>query len=352
MKEIFNIENLWIRNEDKSVSIYDMDKDLYLFFDNINIDDSFKTSIQVYDYLIKNNKSPSIPDKYCAPARINYLVTNTCNLNCIYCISHNKMSDKLVHTDISIIDKILEYNPLSIALSGGEPLLSKELSDIIIKASKKAAILIDTNGTIPFTNKLIQSIRQSKALVRISLDAYNSETNSLTRPNKNNETADITNIINNIRLLLENNIPINIHTVVTKINKLYLKDICILLTDLGIDRLHLYGVIKNGKARDIYEKIFVDEKELYQIENDLQNQFPSLHITTTPGVDSKSITPTLMVDSHGRFFVEKWDDNHEYIGIDPYNPTDEEIQNKLHIKNHFEAYYSLAVKHKNVLGFK
>ena len=352
MKEIINIENIWLRNEDNSVSIFDIDKDLYLYFDNTNIDNTFNTSKQVYEYLIKNNKTPTIPDNYYAPARINYLVTDTCNLDCIYCIAHNKMDNKLIHTDISIIDKILDYKPLSIALSGGEPLLSNELCDIINKAANKVAILIDTNGTIPFTNKQIKSFKQSKALVRISLDAYSSEINSLTRPLKNNEISDITNIINNTKLLLENNIPVNIHTVVTKLNKPYLEQLCILLTDLNINRLHLYGLIKNGKARYNYNEIYVNEKEIYQIENKLQKQFKSLHITTTPGLDSKSITPTLMVDSSGRFFVEKWDNNHEYIGNNPYNPTNEEIINKLHIKNHLDAYYSLAVKHKDVLGFE
>lgn len=58
-----------------------------------------------------------------------------------------------------------------------------------------------------------------------------------------------------------------------------------------------------------------------------------------------------MVDSSGRFFVEKWDNNHEYIGNNQHNPTNEAIINKLHIKNHLDAYYSLAVKHKDVLGF-
>ena len=52
------------------------------------------------------------------------------------------------------------------------------------------------------------------------------------------------------------------------------------------------------------------------------------------------------------FFVEKRDNNHEYIGNNPYNPTNEEIINKLHIKNHLDAYYSLEVKHKDVLGFE
>ena len=59
-----------------------------------------------------------------------------------------------------------------------------------------------------------------------------------------------------------------------------------------------------------------------------------------------------MVDSSGRFFVEKWDNNHEYIGKDPKSPSKEEISDKLHLKNHLEAYYSLATKHKEALGFK
>ena len=347
-QEIINIDNIWIRNEDTGVSIYDIDKDLYLFFDNTNIDDSFKTSKQVYDYLIKNNKTPSIPKNYYAPVRINYLVTNICNLNCIYCFADNKMSDELIHTDLSIIDKILSYNPLSIALSGGEPMLSRQLHDIVNKASGKVAILIDSNGTIPFTNELIASIKKAKALVRISLDAADSETNGLTRPTKNNEIFDITNIINNIKLLLNNDVSVNIHTVVTKLNQAHLEELCRLLIDLSINRLHLYGVIKNGKARNIYEEIVVGKEELLELENKLQKQFPSLNITATPGLDSKSVAPSLMVDYSGKFFVEEWDNDPEYIGENPNNPTKEEICNKLNIANHLEAYYSLAIKHKDI----
>ena len=347
-QEVINIDNIWIRNEDTGVSIYDIDKDLHLFFENTTIDDSFKTSKQVYDYLNKNNKAPSIPKSFYAPVRINYLVTNTCNLNCVYCFANNKMSDELIHSDVSIIDKILSLNPLSIALSGGEPMLSKELCDIIGKANGKAAILIDTNGTIPFTNAHIETIKKAKALVRISLDAATSQTNSLTRPTKNNETFDIANIINNIKLLLDNDIPLNIHTVVTKLNQSHLKQLCVLLTDLGINRLHLYGLIKIGKARHNYEEIVVGKEELLELESNLQKQFPSLHITATPGLDSKSIAPSLMVDPSGKFFVEGWDNEYEYIGENPKRPTKKEICNQLHIQNHLEAYYSLAFDHKDI----
>ena len=343
-----NVDHIWIRNEDAGVSIYDIDKDLHLFFENTTIDDSFKTSKQVYDYLNKNNKTPSIPKDFYAPVRINYLVTNACNLNCIYCFANNKMSDELIHSDVSIIDRILSFNPLSIALSGGEPTLSKELCDIINKASGKAAILIDSNGTMPFTNEHIEAIKEAKALVRISLDAADSQTNGLTRPTKNNDIFDITNIINNIKLLLDNDIPVNIHTVVTKLNKSHLQQLCELLTDLGINRLHLYGLIKIGKARHNYEEIVVDKEELLELENTLQKQFPSLHITATPGLDSKSIAPSLMVDSSGKFFVEGWDNEYEYIGENPKSPTKKEICNKLHIQNHLEAYYSLAITHKDL----
>lgn len=97
---------------------------------------------------------------------VTIMLTNTCNLNCIYCYESNKVtSDITKETALAIIDKEMsmedDYDCIEFNLFGGEPFLRFELIEKIYdfleeKAYKKNwRIGLITNGTV--MNKEIKS---------------------------------------------------------------------------------------------------------------------------------------------------------------------------------------------------
>ena len=87
---------------------------------------------------------------YRAPLLVCLLVTNRCNLDCIYCFSnaHKKENaDIPLEKLFTLVDQLKEAKTLMISICGGEPTLRKDLGQIIdyIK-SKGIMVELVTNG--------------------------------------------------------------------------------------------------------------------------------------------------------------------------------------------------------------
>jgi len=113
-------------------------------------------------------------------------ITHRCNLHCIHCCidADNTQRTKEISTyDMKkILDKCVEWNPMSIMLSGGEPLLRNDFAELLIYLRKnyKGKIIISTNGLLisqSMAKILVQNIDQ----IDISLDGVDEETTSLIR---------------------------------------------------------------------------------------------------------------------------------------------------------------------------
>lgn len=85
---------------------------------------------------------------------IHYSITLNCNLKCKYCIRIAKEeSESDILEFLSELDKFYELNKRKIILriSGGEPLISKNFSNLLLESSKKnyiTEIEVFTNGTL------------------------------------------------------------------------------------------------------------------------------------------------------------------------------------------------------------
>lgn len=81
--------------------------------------------------------------------QVSFHLNDNCNLSCQNC--HWFSEDVLGHTEIShevYIDWILLHRPHKIRLTGGEPLLYSEITDLIKKIPLEMEIELFTNGTL------------------------------------------------------------------------------------------------------------------------------------------------------------------------------------------------------------
>ena len=94
-----------------------------------------------------------------------FIRTTGCNLRCEYCDTKYAYYQGKNMKVKEIEDEISEYPCKNICITGGEPLLQKDITELIKKLkTKKYNLLIETNGS-----KDIKKIKQFKTLI-VSLD--------------------------------------------------------------------------------------------------------------------------------------------------------------------------------------
>jgi len=101
---------------------------------------------------MNSNKSILVNIPLKVPLTIHLFITNDCNLNCDKCYYRNKNSD-IKYLDFNIIKNLfLEWKDngvKSVAIGGGEPLLHKNIEDIVELGKELGFFMsITTNGTI------------------------------------------------------------------------------------------------------------------------------------------------------------------------------------------------------------
>ncbi len=109
-------------------------------------------------------------------------VTHHCNMDCVGCYSRvsnrNKENDMPLEKIIKIIDELYDNGFVDLVISGGEPMLRKDLENIVHYAkSKSMNILLITNGSIDIPDSILCDID----ILSISLDNIEEEYNYLGR---------------------------------------------------------------------------------------------------------------------------------------------------------------------------
>lgn len=177
-------------------------------------------------------------------------VTQRCNLECIHCranASPTRKDKKNItgkHAE-SLINQLQKIGCPTLALTGGEPLLRKDIVDIVAYAnSKKIKVRIQSNAqllTAPLADRLKQAGLFSYG---IGLDGSNPAINDKIR----NKSGAFKKAIKAIKILKERNIKVHVEFTVTKINLNELKSTLDLLERLGVDTFLARAALFSGRA--------------------------------------------------------------------------------------------------------
>ncbi|MDE6312445.1 MAG: radical SAM protein, partial [Lachnospiraceae bacterium] len=116
--------------------------------------------------------------------QIDWDLSNKCNLKCKHCcVSADITSEELPLEEMYVIaDKINQIKPNHIVISGGEPLIRKDFTNIIdrLKKEYKGKLSLMTNAIL-LNKKLAEYIVQNFDGVSVSLDGVNEQTCSIIR---------------------------------------------------------------------------------------------------------------------------------------------------------------------------
>ena len=166
--------------------------------------------------------------------KINYLrisVTDRCDLRCVYCMKEKMeflpKKEILTLEEIErLSDNFISLGVEKIRLTGGEPLVRKDIIKLIEKLNYKKEftnlneITLTTNGTL--LKNYAYSLKQNGInRINVSLDTINEE-----KYNKITRFGKIKNVFDGIHEASKNNIKIKINTVVFKnFNELELEEL-------------------------------------------------------------------------------------------------------------------------------
>lgn len=108
-------------------------------------------------------------------------MTHRCNLKCIHCCV-DAQNTMLKSADLSsqeiknIFDKLIVWNPSTIMLSGGEPMLRKDFFELAsyLRENYNGKIIVSTNGTL-ITIQNVKQLTKVADQIDMSLDGYNEE---------------------------------------------------------------------------------------------------------------------------------------------------------------------------------
>ncbi len=181
-------------------------------------------------------------------------ITDRCDLNCFHCCSYGYPLTDITYKDIKkILDKLEGTKVKKINITGGEPLLHKDLVRILNYAkSKEFTVGLSTNLYSFMEKDSKKEIIKNVDNIKTSLFCNDKKNDQITR-----KKGAYFKIIKAIKFLKQQNIPIFVQTTVLKENINSLLKIARLCNRLGISRLTFYSLINQGRATklELNEKI-------------------------------------------------------------------------------------------------
>ncbi|MFC1972395.1 radical SAM protein, partial [Chloroflexota bacterium] len=197
--------------------------------------------LKSFDVLYRHNKINP-------PSFVVWDSTKKCNLNCIHCGS-GEVSQKELDTEEAeaFIDQLSLFGVKHFQITGGEPLLREDFTEIVNYASRKGLnISFASNGYYIDKEKVKSLCKLNVSVIQISIDGTK-ETHNIIRGNP--ESFD--RAINALKLLKDySNSKIGVSTVVMPQNIETLVRLRDKLISLNVDFWNIGTVMPAGKAEN------------------------------------------------------------------------------------------------------
>ncbi|MEM0132001.1 MAG: radical SAM protein [Saccharolobus sp.] len=193
-------------------------------------------------------------------------VTRKCNLKCLHCYinaSPDAKDDLSEEEAMNLIDQISEVKSPMIILSGGEPLLRRDIFQIISYASSKGIkISLSTNGTL-ISSSIAKKLKElNVSYVGISLDSYDPEYHDKFR----GVSGAFQMTVNGIKNAINAGLRVGLRFTITGKNINHIDNYIKLGLSLGVSRIVFYHLSASGRAKDLRELMYTPEQYFIFIE--------------------------------------------------------------------------------------
>ena len=196
-----------------------------------------------------------------APKWIAWEITRRCNLHCVHCRSSSEMEveghpDFTTEEAFRVIDDIAGYAKPVVVLSGGEPLVRKDVFELAEHGTEKGLrMCLATNGTL-VTEEVCANIKSSGIrIVSLSLDGSEESVHDDFRSQK----GAFAGTINAARLFREKGIEFIINSSFTKRNQEEIPKVYRLAKELGATAWYMFMIVPTGRGEEIMNELISKE---------------------------------------------------------------------------------------------
>ena len=211
------------------------------------------------------------------PIVLNCYLTYKCNMDCIHCVAKDMetVNDTGIIVTDSLIERINKSPFMVVVITGGEPLLPECESRLIdfVDGMRNKGIVIDTNGLIMPSSRLLKYLVNKNILLRISLDSSvpKHESNLRVLPNDKNKRKSKSAYYRKIDILeelIKNNVRVSIQSVLYKKNIDSIFNLMDYIKDRNINSWYIQRLIPTYKLKPTgkrgKDEPFFLEAEVYE----------------------------------------------------------------------------------------
>ena len=203
-------------------------------------------------------------------------LTDNCNLSCSHCwISPSYSKNKQAGISVDRLKKaISEAKALGLAtvkLTGGEPLLYKELSALLtFLANEKLTVYIETNGTL-IDQAVLETFKDCRVQqISVSLDAASEQIHDDIRGIK----GGFADAVRGLQLLASSGLNFQIIMTLQHKNRLEIPGMILLSEKLGARSLKINHLVPCGRGKEAFKrKQNLKLNELVQLYRMVQNEW-------------------------------------------------------------------------------
>ena len=194
-------------------------------------------------------RKPFVPG---APFLVVWDVTYACNLKCKHCYSAaGEVLDHELTTEeaMEVIDKLDRLGVTVIAFSGGEPLLRRDIFELVKYANSKGIYTaMATNGTL-ITREIARKLKElGLGFVQISLDGRKETHDEFRGVN-----GTFSKTIEGIKNCVNEGLFVNVAMTVTKLNLGEVPYVINLCENIGVNWFMFYNFVPTGRGKEIVE---------------------------------------------------------------------------------------------------
>ena len=217
------------------------------------------------------------------PLWVTFDVTRNCPSRCLYCTSWGENEKDLTTEQVThIIDRLKAMGAVYLGLSGGEPLLRRDIVDVVGYATRRGFLVgINTSGMIQSEKLFSELMDAGLNALAFSIDGARAETHERVRK-RNPWRRVITAIQLAVRIRQEKGSPIRISTstVISRENVHELTEIAELRRQLGADRNNFQPAWEQKPVAGFYDKYGFgpEDRALLEQTRDLLKTLPDGNI--------------------------------------------------------------------------
>lgn len=188
-------------------------------------------------------------------------ITRNCNLNCIHCRASATQGpyegELSTGACMRLLDQIADTGNPIVILTGGEPLMRRDIFDIAAYGTQKGLrMVMAPNGTLITESTARQMADAGVQRISVSLDGPSADFHDRMRM----VPGAFDGAIRGIRFAREAGVPFQINTTITQLNLKEIPRIQDLAIELGAVAHHIFLLVPTGRGKYIIEQEITAEE--------------------------------------------------------------------------------------------